>query len=92
VPDIPAVAETVPGYEAATWAAVLGPKGLSPEVAARWSHEIDRIVHLPEVKERLLGNGMEPSGGPPDRLRKVLERDIAKWQKLIEATGIKPGS
>ena len=92
VPGIPTVAETVPGYEAVTWAAVLGPKALPSDVVARWNGEIDRILRLPDVKERLMGNGIEPAGGSPERLRIVLDRDVAKWRKVIEVTGIKPGS
>jgi tripartite-type tricarboxylate transporter receptor subunit TctC len=92
VPDIPTVAETVPGYEAVTWAAVLGPKALPKDIVARWNREIDRILQLPDVSERMVGYGMEPAGGPPERLRKVLERDVAKWQKVVATAGIKPGS
>jgi tripartite-type tricarboxylate transporter receptor subunit TctC len=92
VPDIPTVAETVPGYEAATWAAVLGPKALPKDIVARWNREIDRILQLPDVKERMAGFGMEAAGGSPERLRKVLERDVAKWKKVVEIAGIKPGS
>jgi hypothetical protein len=46
---------------------------------------------LPDVKERLAGNGMEPVGGSADRLRVVLERDVAKWRRVVETAGIKPG-
>jgi len=92
VADVPTVAETLPGYEAATWAAVLGPKALPQGIVARWNAEIDRTLQLPDVKERLAGSGMEPVGGSPDRLRAVLERDVAKWRRVVETAGIKPGS
>jgi len=91
LPDIPTVADTLPGYEAVTWAAVLGPKTLPKDIVARWSSEIERIVQLPDVKERLVANGMETVGGSPERVRKVLERDVAKWQKVVALAGIKPG-
>jgi tripartite-type tricarboxylate transporter receptor subunit TctC len=92
VPEIPTVAETVPGYEAVAWAAVFGPKALPKDISTRWNREIDGILRLPEVKERLLGNGMEPAGGSPERFREVLERDVAKWQKVVATAGIKPGT
>jgi len=92
VPEIPAVAETVPGYEAVQWFAVLGPKALPKDIVARWNREIDRILQLPDVKGRMAGDGMEPVGGSPERFREVLKRDIAKWQKVIKTAGIKPGS
>jgi hypothetical protein len=46
---------------------------------------------LPDVKERLVGNGMEPVGGAPERPRVVLERDAAKSRRVVETAGIKPG-
>ena len=81
VPDIPTVAETVPGYEAVSWQAVVGPKAAPKDILARWNREIDRILQLPDVKERMAGEGMEPAGGSPERFREVLDRDVAKWRE-----------
>jgi len=92
VPDIPTVGETVPGYEAVQWFAILGPNALRKNVVTRWNNEIDRIVQLPDVKERMAGDGLEPAGGSPERFREVLKREIAKWQKVVKIAGIKPGS
>lgn len=92
VPDIPTVGETVPGYEAVQWFAVLGPKALPKDVVTRWNNEIDRIVQLPDVKERMAGDGLEPAGGSPERFREVLKREIAKWQKVVRTASIKPGN
>jgi len=92
VPDIPTVGETVPGYEVVQWFAVLGPKAVPQGIVARWNREIDRIVQLPDVKERMAADSIEPSGGSPERFREVLKRDIAKWQKVVKVAGIKPGS
>jgi tripartite-type tricarboxylate transporter receptor subunit TctC len=92
VPDIPAVAETVAGYEAVNWAAVVGPKALPKDIVARWNKEIDRMLQLPDVKERMAGAGMEPTGGSPERFREVLKRDVAKWQKVVKSANIKPGT
>jgi len=92
MPDIPTVAETVPGYEAVTWQAVLGPKALPKDITLRWNMEIDRILQLPELRARLVGDAMEPVGGPPARFLEVLKRDVAKWQKVVKTAGIKPGN
>jgi len=92
VPDIPTVGETITGYEAVNWAAILGPKALPKDIVARWNKEIDRIVQLPDVKERMAGDGLEPVGGSPERFREVLKRDVAKWQKVVKVANIKPGS
>ena len=91
-PDIPTVGESVPGYEATLWFAVLGPKALPREIVARWNKEIDRIIHLPEIRERMANDGTEPLGGSPERFRDVIARDIAKWQKVVKAANIKAGS
>ena len=91
VPDLPAVGETVPGYDAMQWYAMLGPKGLPPEIVLRWNKEIDRLLLAQEVRERMANEGLEPAGGAPERFRDVLQREIAKWQKVVAVAGIKPG-
>ena len=92
VPDVPTVAETVPDYEAPQWFAILGPKALPNDIVARWNREIDRVVQLPDVKERMSGEGLTPAGGSPERLREVLKREIARWQKVVKIANIRPGS
>ena len=89
VPDIPTVAETVSGYEASGWSAVFGLKDLPKDIAARWNSEINRILKLPDVKERMTALGMEPAGGSPDHLRDFLKREIAKWQNVVKVANIK---
>jgi len=91
LPDIPTVAETVPGYEAVSWAAVLAPKGLPRNIVARWNGEINRILQLPDIKVRMAADGLEPIGGSSERLREALKGDIAKWQNVVKAANIKLG-
>lgn len=92
VPDLPTVGETIPDYEAPQWFAILGPKALPNDIVARWNREIDRVVQLPDVKERMSGEGLTPAGGSPERLREVLKREIARWQRVVKTANIKPGS
>jgi tripartite-type tricarboxylate transporter receptor subunit TctC len=92
LPDLPAVAETVSGYEAIQWFAVLAPKGLPKNLVARWNKEVNGVLRLPDVKERMAADGVDPAGGTPEQLRTVLQRDIAKWQKVVKSAGIKVGS
>ena len=89
VPDVPTIAEALPGYEAVLWYAAWGPKGLPKDIVQLWNREIDRIVHTPEMKERMAGEGLEPAGGAPERFRDVLKRDVAKWTKVVKAAGVK---
>jgi tripartite-type tricarboxylate transporter receptor subunit TctC len=89
LPDVPAVAETVPGYEAVTWAAMLGPKALPATLVAQLNGEISRILQSPDVKVRMAGLGMDIAGGAPERVRDVLRREIAVWKKVVKAANIK---
>ena len=90
LPDVPTVAETVPGYDAASWFGMFGPRGLPRDVAQRWNTEINRFLQLPDVKERMAGLGLDPVGGSPQRLRDVVTRDIRKWREVVKAVRIVP--
>jgi tripartite-type tricarboxylate transporter receptor subunit TctC len=90
LPDLPTVADAVPGYEAVSFVAVLGPKALPQDVVTRWNSEINRVLQLPDVKERMAVDSIEPDGGSPERLRDMLKRDIEKWQKVVKTANIKP--
>ena len=92
VPDIPAVGETVPGYDVAQWYAFLGPKALPRDIVARWNNEINRVLRLSDVKERMAADGLEIAGSGPERFREVLKGDVAKWQSVVKIAGIKAGS
>jgi tripartite-type tricarboxylate transporter receptor subunit TctC len=89
VPDLPTVGETVTGYESVSWSAILGPRGLPRDVVARWNDETNRILQLPDVKERMTSSGLDIVGGTPADLRKVLDQDIAKWTKVVKLANIK---
>jgi tripartite-type tricarboxylate transporter receptor subunit TctC len=89
VPDLPTVGETVPGYESVSWSAIVAPKGLPREIAARWNAEVNKLLELPEIKARMEAAGLDVVGGTPAYLRQVLTQDIAKWKKVVEAANIK---
>jgi tripartite-type tricarboxylate transporter receptor subunit TctC len=88
--DLPTVADTVPGYEAISWFAIYGPKGLSADIAQRWNGEINRILQLSDIKDRIASLGIEPVGGSADRLRDITRREILKWQNVVKLANIKP--
>jgi tripartite-type tricarboxylate transporter receptor subunit TctC len=83
MPEIPAFAETVPGYETLAWQAMLGPKALPKALVVRWNAELNRILQSPEMKSRLSGEGLDVAGGPPERFFELLQRDVTKWQKVV---------
>lgn len=89
MPELPTVADTLPGYETVAWFGVLAPAGTPPEVVDRLSAEIGRIARSPEMREKLTGMGAEPVGGTPAEFKAVIDRDIAKWKPLAQKVGIK---
>ena len=87
-PDLPAVAETIPGFESVSWSAILAPKGTPKHVIARWNTELNRALQMPDVKARMDSIGLDVAGGTPEHLRKVLVQDIEKWKKVVKAANI----
>jgi len=88
-PDVPAIAETFPGFEAnASWN-YFGPKGLPQEIADKLNSEINRILQLPDVGGRLGKQGLIPVGGPPSVLRDRMRADFEKWGKIVREIGLK---
>jgi tripartite-type tricarboxylate transporter receptor subunit TctC len=92
MPEIPAFGETIPGYEAIAWQAVVGPKALPKEIVMRWNQELNRLLELPEMRARLAGDSMEVAGGPPQRFLDQLARDVAKWRKVVKTANLQIGN
>jgi tripartite-type tricarboxylate transporter receptor subunit TctC len=90
LPDVPTAAETVPGYVAVSWAAILTPRGVPAGIVKRWNSEVNRILQMPDVRTRFTADGLELEGGTPARLGERLRHDIAMWKKVVQTAGIKP--
>jgi len=90
-PDLPTVAEAgVPGYAATNWFGIAVPAKTPPAIVSRLSQEIGRVLRLPDVRERLLTQGMEPVSNTPDGFSKYVQSEIAKWAGVVKASGAKP--
>jgi tripartite-type tricarboxylate transporter receptor subunit TctC len=83
-PDIPAIAETVPGYEALSWVGVVAPAGTPPDIVARISSLFSEAMQAPEVQSRLKELGGTPMTDTPDQFKTFMTNDRAKWQKLAD--------
>ena len=83
LPDLPAISETVPGYESVTWFGLYGPKGLPADIVARLSNGINQALQEADVKERLARLGIDPVGGTPQQFATMADADRAKWRKII---------
>lgn len=88
LPDVPAIGETVPGYEVVNWYGVLGPKGLPKDIVARWNKEVAKVLQTNEMRSRLVGEGMELAGGPPEQFLNAIRRDVEKWTRVVKEAKI----
>jgi tripartite-type tricarboxylate transporter receptor subunit TctC len=91
LPNLPTAAESgLPGYEALGWFGLLAPAATPRAILDRVSADANAVLALPEVRERLLGLGAEPSGSRPEEFASFIRDDQAKWSKLMNALGIRP--
>jgi len=90
LPDVPAVSEFVPGYEASHWYAMWGPKGLPRPIVTRWNEIVAKWLKTDEAQARLRAEGLEPNGGAPDEATKVIGGSIEKWRRVMREANIKP--
>ncbi|WP_420042544.1 Bug family tripartite tricarboxylate transporter substrate binding protein [Bordetella genomosp. 13] len=88
LPDVPTVAETVPGYELAVWYGAFGPAGMPAEVVKRLSREINAILAKPEVIKKMGDMGVEVRQSTPQSFAATLQRDADKYGKLVRELGI----
>lgn len=89
LPNLPAIAETVPGYEASGWYAALAPAATPRDLIARINGDINRVMKMPDVAQRLAGDGVEAVGTTPEQFGIYLRQEIAKWGKVVQASGAK---
>ena len=88
-PKVPTIAESgLPGYEFISWNGVHLPAATPRPVAGKLNTELLRIIALPDVKEKMLGLGMDIAGGTPEEFGALVKSDIAKWAKVIREAGI----
>jgi tripartite-type tricarboxylate transporter receptor subunit TctC len=88
-PDLPTVAETVPGYEAIIWLGVMAPKGTPKEVITFLNSSINKVIELPAVKEVWAKQGAVPLVKTPAEFDTYLRKDIEKWAEVVKVSGAK---
>lgn len=91
LPDVPPVADAVPGYESTSWVLIMGPAKIPPAIAGRLHQETVRALALPDVKERLARMGSDIVGSSPKEARAFVLAELEKWAKTVKAAGIKSG-
>ena len=89
LPDLPAVAEALPGFQVVGWYGFLAPAKLPAPILARLNAEIVRIIHLPDIRERIVSDGSEPVGSSAEEFNQFLHADLVKWVKVVKDSGAK---
>ncbi|MBK8763222.1 MAG: tripartite tricarboxylate transporter substrate binding protein [Burkholderiaceae bacterium] len=88
MPDVPTMKESgFPEVEAVAWMALLAPAQTPPEVLARMNREVNAVLQLPEVRERMHSQYMDPLGGSPDQLARFMRDELKTWTPIIARSG-----
>jgi tripartite-type tricarboxylate transporter receptor subunit TctC len=88
MPEVPTVAESgVPGYEVSTWYGVFAPGATPRVIVERINAEIVKVMELPDVRERLLGQAFEPLADTPQQFAALVRAEIVKWAKVVKESG-----
>ena len=90
LPDVPVVADTVPGYEASAFFGVSAPRNIPPDVLARLNSEINAGLRDPKLKARFDELGAATRPGTPDDFAKLIATEVAKWAPVVKTSGAKP--
>jgi tripartite-type tricarboxylate transporter receptor subunit TctC len=89
LPDVPAIGETLKGFDIVLYSGIMGPPKMSPEVVARLNKELSRLVTLPNIKDAWAKQGADPVSMTPEQVTAHLQSDIQKLGKLVKAAGAK---
>src|SRR5215213_5048448 len=90
-PDIPTIAESgLAGYEATSWYGILAPARTPPQIVARLHEVLVSVIGAPDMKDKLAAQGLDPVGNTPQQFAAVIKSEIAKWTKVVKASGAKP--
>jgi tripartite-type tricarboxylate transporter receptor subunit TctC len=89
LPNVPTIAQTLPGFSVVNWFGVIGPKGLPGGLVATWNGALRAAVAKPDVQKRFVDNAMDSLIGSPEDMKKTIAADRAKWAEVIQGAGIR---
>jgi tripartite-type tricarboxylate transporter receptor subunit TctC len=90
MPELPTIAESLPGYDAATWGGILAPAGTPKPVVLKLNAAMNAALKQEDVRSRLTGAGVEIQGGTPEQFGEVIKAEVDKWGRIVKAAGIQP--
>jgi tripartite-type tricarboxylate transporter receptor subunit TctC len=90
LPDVPAIAETYPGFNNTTWYGFLGPAGMPAHAVRKINAEMKRAVEDPGIVKHLESIGMVPTWTTPQQMGEMIRTELARWRKVVSEAGIKP--
>lgn len=89
LPNVPAVSETLPGFEVNSWYGLMAPAGTPPAIVNKLHQEIVQILKLPDIAARMKDNGLDPEGTTPEQYAAKIRGDLVRWANSVKAAGIK---
>lgn len=89
LPDVPAIAETLPGFESTSWYTVMGPARMPATLVARLNREVNAVSNSPEVADRLANDTVEPKALSPEATAKHVAVEIARWKVVAQRAGVR---
>src|SRR5688572_9875724 len=89
-PDLPAIAESLPGFEQVVWHSVVVPAKTPKPIVAKLSNELVRILRLPEIKERFASQGLDAVGSTPDEVSALIRKETVMYAKIVKQIGYQP--
>ena len=84
LPELPAVAEALPGFEVVGWYGVIGPAAMPPNIVARLHAELVKALEAPDIRSRIVDDGSEPVGSSPAQFRDFMSADLDKWARFVK--------
>lgn len=88
MPDVPTIAETIPGFEVKTWYGLFGPANLPKDIVKKLNAAITEAIRTPEIKEQLIRSGYEPQTTSPEGFMQLMKEDAITWGKVVKASNI----
>ena len=89
LPNLPAIAESLPGYDSGTYYGMFFPKGTPQAIITRLNSEVNRILQDGSIKNTLEAQGMAPSSGPPSKFAERVKKEYDDWVRVVKAAGLK---